>query len=165
MKTSAMHRIDSFVGSAPMRNARRMRGVTLIEVLVTVMVISVGLLGVAALQTITLRDNYSSFLRGQATALADDIIDRIRANRDNATSYQVSLTGTLATSNQAGRDVTEWKAQIQNLLPQSGTTPVVANGQIAVTTLATGRHSVVITIEWGERGTTNPMQFVTRTEV
>lgn len=153
-----------------MKHSKRMDGVTLVEVLVTVMVISVGLLGVVALQAITVRDNYSSFLRGQATALADDIIDRIRANRDNATAYNVTLTGTKSGTTVADLDVTEWKTQLRTMLPKSGSaTPVDANGSITVTTLATGRFSVEVRIAWGERdgSATGPsaIDFVTRTEV
>jgi len=71
------------------------RGFTLVEVLVTVVVISVGLLGIAALQTTSLRSNHESYLRTQATAFADDIIDRIRSNRDDAASYAVALGASL----------------------------------------------------------------------
>lgn len=149
-----------------MKHGKRMQGVTLVEILVTVVIISVGLLGVAALQTVSLRDNYSSLLRGQATALADDIIDRIRANRDRALDYNVALTGTLSGTTRAAADVTEWKSQLQTLLPRTTNgTPAVANGSIVVNALATGRFAVTVTIQWGERDTTTPMQFVTRTEV
>ena len=142
------------------------RGFTLIEVLVTVVVISVGLLGIVALQVVSLRNNHESYLRTQATALADDIIDRIRSNRDNAPSYTVALAASLSGGTQAANDVTEWKSQLKTLLPKTGTsTPVDADGAITVTTLATGRYQVVVTIQWGERGTTNPMSFVTNTEV
>ncbi|HKE93394.1 MAG TPA: type IV pilus modification protein PilV [Povalibacter sp.] len=144
----------------------RSRGFTLVEVLVTVVVISVGLLGVVALQVITLRNNHQSYLRSQATVLADDIVDRIRSNRDNAPSYVVNFGGSLAATSQAGADVTEWKTALKTQLPQSGTTtPTDADGKITVTTLATGKYQVQVTIQWGERGTTNPMQFVTTTEV
>lgn len=130
---------------------------------------SVGLLGVAALQVASLRDNHASYIRGQATALADDIIDRIRANRDNAAQYTVTYTGTLATSTQAGLDVTQWKAALQSELPNSGgAMPTNANGMVVVTPVgpAALRHfSVEVRIAWGERGTANPIEFVTRTEV
>jgi type IV pilus assembly protein PilV len=147
-------------------NGRTSRGFTLVEVLVTVVVISVGLLGVIALQVVSLRNNHDSYIRTQATALADDIIDRIRSNRDNAASYTVALAGSLTGSSQAVDDVTEWKNQLKTLLPKSGTsTPTDADGAITVTTLATGRYLVEVKIQWGERGTTNPMTFVTTTEV
>ena len=145
-----------------MRGARQ-RGVTLVEVLVTLIVISVGLLGVAALQAISIRDNYSAYLRSQATALADDMIDRIRANRDNASSYVVSLTGTLSGTSRAAVDVTDWKSQLTASLPNVDAS-TVANGSISVTPIGSGRFSVRIVIKWGERNTSG-FQFSTTSEV
>ena len=55
-------------------------GFTLIEVLVTVVVVSIGLLGLAGLQISGLRANMSSEARSKATLLASDIIERMRAN-------------------------------------------------------------------------------------
>lgn len=57
------------------------RGFTLIEVLVALFVLSLGLLGLAMLQTLAMRFNTESYSRTQATFLAYDIVDRIRANR------------------------------------------------------------------------------------
>lgn len=143
------------------------RGVTLIEILVTVVIVSVGLLGVAALQAVSYRDNYSAYLRGQASALADDILDRMRANRIDATAYAVDIGDSLATTTQAGRDVTEWKAQLASLLPKSTSSGVTADadGSITVTEITARRYFVVVEVQWGERGTSNPMSFVTRTEI
>ncbi len=62
----------------------RSRGFTLLEVLVAMVVLSVGLLGLSGLQTSSLRNNHSAFLRSQATLVSNDIIDRMRANRDSA---------------------------------------------------------------------------------
>jgi type IV pilus assembly protein PilV len=53
---------------------------TLVEVLVTLVLISVGLLGVAALQLTTLKNNQESYVRSQAAMLAADILDRMRSN-------------------------------------------------------------------------------------
>jgi type IV pilus assembly protein PilV len=55
-------------------------GFTLIEVLVTIVVVSIGLLGLAGLQINGLRANVSSEARSKATLLANDIIERMRAN-------------------------------------------------------------------------------------
>src|SRR5690606_37316619 len=66
------------------RESTRGGGFTLIEVLIALVVMSVGLLGLASLQTNTLAFNRDAYLRSQATALAYDIIDRMRANRDAA---------------------------------------------------------------------------------
>ena len=62
----------------------RQPGFTLVEVLIAVLVLSLGLLGLAGLQASSLRHNNSAAARGQATFLAYDIIDRMRANRTAA---------------------------------------------------------------------------------
>lgn len=61
-----------------------MRGFSLIEVLVALLVLSVGLLGLALLQVQGMRYNSNSYQRTQATVLAYEIIDRIRTNSKNA---------------------------------------------------------------------------------
>jgi type IV pilus assembly protein PilV len=61
-------------------NLPRSSGFTLLEVLITLVVLSIGLLGVAGLQLSGLRANHSSALRSQATYLAYDMADRLRAN-------------------------------------------------------------------------------------
>lgn len=60
------------------------QGFSLIEVLVALLVLSIGLLGLAALQTTGLKLNHQSYERTQAVLQAYDIIDRMRANRTSA---------------------------------------------------------------------------------
>jgi type IV pilus assembly protein PilV len=55
-------------------------GFTLIEVLIAMLVLAVGLLGMAGLQTYTLRTNLAAYTHGQATQLLYDMADRMRAN-------------------------------------------------------------------------------------
>ena len=62
----------------------RQKGFTLLEVLVAVLVLAIGLLGLAGLQATSLRVNQSASMRSQATNLAYDMADRIRANRGAA---------------------------------------------------------------------------------
>ena len=62
----------------------RISGFTLLEVLVALVILSIGLLGLAGLQAASLRYNHSSYLRSQATLIAYDIVDRMRANRQEA---------------------------------------------------------------------------------
>lgn len=66
---------------------RHQRGFTLIEVLIAALVLSIGLLGLGGLQSISLKMNQGSYLRTQATTLAYEIADAMRANRGNAASY------------------------------------------------------------------------------
>lgn len=56
------------------------QGFTLIEVLVAVVVFSFGLLGIAGMMTISVRNNHNGYLRTQANFLAENMIDRMRAN-------------------------------------------------------------------------------------
>jgi type IV pilus assembly protein PilV len=58
----------------------RQHAFTLVEVLVTIVIMSVGLLGVVGLQLASMRSNHSAYLRTQATLAAYDLIDRMRAD-------------------------------------------------------------------------------------
>lgn len=143
----------------------RRTGFTLVEVLVTMVILSAGLLGIAALHTATLRNNLDSALRSQASALASDIADRMRANR------AVALTGTYniaigdatppvtGTPTLAQRDLNAWRTQLAQVLP-AGTGAVALNPANSICT---------ITVQWGERGrqgeNAQTMQFVTRTQI
>lgn len=63
---------------------KKQNGVGLIEVLIAVVILAVGLLGFAGLQTQALRTNYESLQRARASSLAEDILDRMRANQFHA---------------------------------------------------------------------------------
>jgi type IV pilus assembly protein PilV len=157
---------------------RTQRGFTLIEVLVTVVLISVGLLGVAALQLTTLRANQESYARSQAGVLAADILDRMRANPRafRGSAYNVTWNGTGTTSTPPGSDpsawqrarddLSVWQTAINNTLPGDA-------GQVAGQIESNGRI-VTITIRWVERaegtGADNQAaggsrEFQTRTEI
>jgi len=77
------------------RGLRQKAGFTLLEVLVALVVLSIGLLGLSGLQTSSLRNNHSAFLRSQATIVTNDIIDRMRANSFAAVNghYDVNYSG------------------------------------------------------------------------
>lgn len=63
------------------------KGFTLLEVLITVVVVSVSLLGLAALQVLATRSNFEAVQRTQATNLANDVIDRMRLNSARLDDY------------------------------------------------------------------------------
>lgn len=99
--------------------AKASRGFTMVEILVALLVLSIGLLGVAALQLTSLRSNHAAAMRSQATFLAYDIIDRMRANRDGALKGQYDIdeasSGTAGTV--SGNDLIAWKDAIARTLP------------------------------------------------
>ncbi len=66
---------------------RSQYGFSLIEVLVSLVIISIGMLGVASLQLASMKGTQKSFMRHQATFLVQDIAERIRANPLNVNKY------------------------------------------------------------------------------
>lgn len=61
--------------------ATRVKGISLIEVLVTTLILGIGLLGIAALQVTSINTNQSGYFRSQATAISNDLSARIRASK------------------------------------------------------------------------------------
>ena len=103
-------------------------GFTLIEVMISVLILSIGLLGLAGLQAAALQTNQSAFTRSQATAFAYDLADRMRANipgvaAGNYNPANASLTNTCTTTGgcsaqeMAEHDLAEWNALIATYLP------------------------------------------------
>ena len=93
-------------------NATRNAGFSLIEVLVTILILMIGLLGLAGLQGRALTSQMEAYQRSQALILLKDMADRINANRKNAAFY-VATVGTGAACPPAGAtvasgDLNEW---------------------------------------------------------
>jgi len=133
---------------SPSGRPRLQQGTTLLEVLISIVVLSIGLLGYAGLQTLSMKNNTSAFQRSQATILTYDIVDRMRANRPNLASYVVGLdaVGTYA-------DVISWKNNVAASLPDGK-----AEVEIDLNNIAK------ITIQWDDnRDGTDPIQFITET--
>lgn len=124
-------------------------GFTLIEVLISVLVLSIGLLGLASLQANSLRYNNDSSVQTQASYLASDIADRMRANVSVADTYPGKsaaqntgcYTGGCAPDEMAANDIYEWE-QALDTLPA---------GQGSITALGGGMYT--ITVMWDEQRT------------
>lgn len=99
------------------------QGVSLIEVLITLLVLSVGLIGLAGLQMVSIQANKSAYYRSQATLLAYDMADRMRANQVQANTdvyflnYPASSTAHEVSGNQANKDLSEWLNALAQTLP------------------------------------------------
>lgn len=97
------------------------KGASLIEVLVTVLLLATSLLALAALQTKSLQFNHSAYLRSQANILAYDIIDRMRINFVNLNAYEIDQAAFEATTEPsalADKDVYQWRQNISRFLPE-----------------------------------------------
>jgi len=144
---------------------RRSAGFSLIEVMIALLVTSVGLLGLAALQLVSLKQNHGAYLRSQATLLAHDIVERMRANRQQALSgsYDVDFGDTGGTG-LAAADLDQWQDLIDATLP---------NGDGAVEVDA-ARGLATVSVRWddarGDEGPENTpagedLVFVVTTEI
>ena len=112
---------------------RAQAGFTLIEVMIAVLILSIGLLGLAGLQAAALQTNQSAFTRSQATAFAYDLADRMRANMPGviAGNYNpanaeltnsCTTTGGCSSQELAEHDLAEWNALIASYLPMGAGT-------------------------------------------
>lgn len=96
----------------------RQRGVSLVEVLVTLVIVAFGLLGVAGLLTTGLRNHHSAHARSVASMLAYDMADRMRANRQAALEGQYN-TSDPSTNAIATADRNAWNTALSANLPGS----------------------------------------------
>ena len=117
---------------------RRQRGFTMIEVLIAVLVLAIGLLGMAHMQASGMRSTHGAYLRTQATFLAGDILDSMRANVTpaRAGSYDVAFGGAGTGGTVEGDDLIAWKAALAAALP-------AGDGQITTT-----GSDVTVEVSW-----------------
>lgn len=137
-------------------------GTSLIEILVTILIVSFGLLGVAGVVGSGLKNNHSSYGRTQASVLAADIIDRMRANRAVAESADPSPYS-LPIEDPPGvsivqQDLFAWSAALAETLP-TGTGSVSFDA---------ATKKMTVTVQWDDsRGTggTGTQTFVVETRL
>lgn len=123
-------------------SGKAQNGFTLLEVLVTMVVMSLGLLGYAGLQVASLKNSASAYQRSQVTILAYDMIDRMRANRVQAVAgvYNIAIGASPGGAGIAGADLVDWKALVGNALP---------GGDAAIN--VDGSGNALITIQWADK--------------
>jgi len=136
----------------------RVRGFTLVEALVALLALSIGLLGLAGLQLAGLRANMSASWRSQATYLAYDILDRIRANRDRRANYEIDVATVPTGTSTADTDLAAWKDHLSSTLP-------AGNGSVTVE--GTDDTEITVTVQWDDsRGKDpDPLVFTMRSRI
>jgi len=116
------------------------RGLSMIEVLVAVVIISLGLLGMAGLQASGMRTSQSAFYRAQAAQFTNDMAERMRANLGDARNYTLALTATAPTGTSVrDRDRADWLARVATL--------PAGDGSIAVDL---ANNTVTIAVQWDD---------------
>ncbi len=141
----------NFIGQSPSRRYTS-RGFSMLEVLITILILSLGLLGMAGLITTGMKSNATAHFRSIAIHQTQDIADRMRANLAGVRSgVYDNLTTAIPASNDcvaAGCDTTQmavydhaqWNTANANLLPNGRGTVV---GDLA--------NGYVITMMWAEK--------------
>lgn len=138
----------------------RQRGFNLIEAMVALVVISVGMIGIAALYGQGLSAGRTALYRTHAVNLASDMADRIRVNRlggleyagaasNNSCDPQSGGAADCAPPDMAAHDLWVWQQQVEQLLPE-GEGDVQFDG-------ATLPPTYTIEVSWVEVGSANPL--------
>lgn len=158
---------------------KKQQGAGLIEVLIALLVLAVGLLGLGALQTQSLKFNNESYFRTQATLLAMDMADRLRANQEYARTNSGNYTFTVTDSSTSAIDACEstacspgelaqydfkqWKSRVQAALP---------GGKVSLSPLpsvtgapATDSQAYKIEISYQAPDSTSAQNFIYRVKI
>ena len=135
---------------------QKQQGVTLIESLAAVLVMSIGMLGIAALQLTAMSQNTSALNHSQAAWLASNMSDRIRANLpvydlyagiDTGNGYSQDCESTACSATQMmTADAADWKTLVETL----------PGGQGLVTNdldVGAGDNALIVTVMWDDEGT------------
>lgn len=107
----------------PSQSFHKEAGATLIEVLIAMVVLAIGPIGLAGLQATSIQSNHSAYYRSQATLLASDLADRMRANRTEAltnaylTNFPTSSANNSVSGTAAEKDIAEWLNRLAVTLP------------------------------------------------
>ncbi|CZI79027.1 TPA: type IV pilus modification protein PilV [Legionella pneumophila] len=168
------------------------KGMTLLEVLISVVILAVGMLGIASMLIVSNKANNSSYAKLQAVQAVYDIFDRIRANSDAASngSYNVSNIGSngyptsvsapsvlcnasVCNPNQLARyDTWYWLTKVVSQLPNGSGSITSALSGVA------GNTVITVTVQWddskaqnelgassGSSGTANFVQFRVQSQI
>jgi type IV pilus assembly protein PilV len=153
-----------------MRASRGDRGFTLVETLVAMVVLSIGMLGIAALGVESLRASRAALVRTEAVTLTTDMADRIRANRDAGAAYAGAAADAANLECEAGgagcspaelaaHDLLLWGDAIVEALPDGHGTVTHVDVDPNDSTPAV----YVVTVNWTEPGQ-GALEYVTRVE-
>lgn len=159
-------------------------GAGLIEVLITMIIVTVGILGTLSMQNRSVHFNRGSMLQARASILAADIVDRIRTNPSQASNYRIGLNDSLANFTDcenpqascsvqqlAAFDIGTWRQEISTALPDG-------KGEVMEVPGPGGMSIFVITVQYQDalaeqgsafsqsgNGVIAPKQIVLRTSI
>ena len=153
-------------------------GVGLIEVLIAMLVLSVGVLGLLGLQTTVMRFNQAALYQTRATILAEDIMDRLRSNPTTVNAYISDLdsvapaytdcatsSANCSLSDLAAYDLATWKNDVARILPdgKGQVAVVVGTPDVVVVTLQYDASRSVGATKFAQDNPVPPVQHSFRT--
>lgn len=164
---------------------KQQTGVSMIEILVLVIIMSIGLLGIAGLQVTGLKQTTNAGFQTQAMLLAEDLIERVRANREAAipfnsyekkhnTDFSNSAVAACATAagctkeQMAANDLFSWSQLVQNSLPvdadrlKDDTFICIDSDSTDATNCDGAGSTFVIQIGWNETSSTDSAEQIQR---
>lgn len=140
----------------PKINFCRAMGFTLIEVLISMFILAIGLLGLASLQGISLKNNQDAYLYSQANALAYEMSDRIKANKLGWATIPAPANSCADNCNSAAQscgavqmaayDYCYWKQNATTKLSPDATAVITASNGIAP--CSGSAPSLCLTMTW-----------------
>jgi len=157
-----------------MTHRRNNAGFTMLEVMISIVILAFGLLGIAGLQAFALKNTHSASMRLTATELANDMIDRMKSNhlgvsgdaynRPDAAAYKAGSVDCAVTSctpaDVAQYDLRQWQLRVNGSLPGGvgvvclDSTPVDGNDATAPACDGNGAVAYAVKIWWNDDRTT-----------
>ena len=158
------------------QGGRCQQGATLLEVLISVLILGIGMLGIAAMQATALRNSQGSLERSQAVIQSYSILDAMRANRDRAIAGDYNLPAMTCAvpatgASLAASDLNQWLSELRNARMGVGPT---ACGQVQC---VGADGDCTVSVQWSEERATDATadgtvgagaatrSFVTRTRI
>jgi len=137
------------------------RGFTLLEVLIALLIFSLGMLGLAGLMVVSVKTNQSAYQRTQASFLAQSMADRMRANISKVNEYNgdydsSTASGTICSAcdpdQLLARDRAIWSQQLIESLPTNTTANINCDGTVIPASSGAGTYdgTCEFTIKWTE---------------
>jgi type IV pilus assembly protein PilV len=139
---------------------RQQGGFALLEGLITVVIFSIGIIGLVSIQAALLKQNQQSGMRAQASYFAEEIIGLASVDPNNAACYIINSGTATCSSTTAQSDASDWNTRAKAQLPSASTTghlPTVSYNS------TTGIFSV--TLNWKRTDETDWHQFVSTTVI
>lgn len=137
-----------------MKPRKNQSGMTMVEVLVTMLIVSFGLLGAGALQLMSLQVNQGANQRSQAAMLATSVIDSMKGNRARAPEYARGYGSAIPSETNTNvplSDIASITRQVRSVLP-GGDIQIRVVAVPTVTNPVKLFYNVTVTVRWSESG-------------